>query len=83
MLIKLVGVLYHLHLSLDQVAKIYSLDEHRPYEYKESLKGLLKLLPSELHIGLHAGMIVMPLMAGYLLKLMHGKTHFLHFCALQ
>ena len=82
-LIKLVGVLYHRHLSLDQVVKLGSLDEHRPCGYKESMKGLPKLLPSELRIGLQAGTVVMPPMVGCLLKLMHGKTHFLRFCALQ
>ena len=82
-LFKLVGVLYHRHLSLDQVVKLDILGEHRPYGYKESVKGLSKLLPSELCIGLEAGTVVMPPMAGCLLKLMHGKAHFLRFCALQ
>ena len=63
--------------------KLYNLDEHRPYGYKESLKGLSKLLPSELRIWLQVGTIVMIPMAGCLLKLMRGKTHFLFLYALQ
>ena len=63
--------------------ELYSLDEHGPCGYKESMKGLPKLLPSELRIGLQAGTVVMPPMVGCLLKLMHGKTHFLLFYSLQ
>ena len=76
-LIKLVGVLYHRHLSLDQAMKLCSLDEHRPYGYKESAKGLPKLLPSELRVWLQTSPKVMPPIANGFLKLVRGKVDLL------
>ena len=80
-IIELVGVLNHRHLSLNQVMKLSSLDEHRPCEYKDSMKGLSELLLGELRIGLQAGTIVMPPLAGHLMQLI--KIHLLFLHALQ
>ena len=71
------SVLHYRHLSLNQVAKLGSLDEHGSLGYQEPTERLLQLLPSELRIWLQTSSIVMPPIANGLLKLVRSKVDLL------
>ena len=47
-LIELMSLLHYRHLSLNQVMKLSSLDEHGSLGYEEPTEWILELLPSKL-----------------------------------
>ena len=71
------SVLHYRHLSLNQVAKLDSLDEHGSLGYEEPMECLLELLRSELRIWLQTNPTVVPPIASGFLKLVHGKVDLL------
>ena len=71
------SVLHYRHLSLNQVAKLSSLDEHVSLEYEEPMEHLLELLPCEVCIWLQTSPIVVPPIASGFLKLVCGKVDLL------
>jgi len=77
------SVLHYRHLSLNQVAKLGSLDEHGSLGYEEPTKHILELLPCKLCVWLQTGPIVMPPIASGLLKLVRGKVNLLIIIALD
>ena len=77
------SVLHYRHLSLNQVAKLSSLDKHGSLRNEEPMEHLLELLPSELHIWLQTSPIVMPPIASGFLKLVHNKVDHLNIITLD
>ena len=71
------SLLHYQHLSLNQVVKLGTHDEHGSLRYEESTECILELLPSKLCVQLQTSSVVMPPIASSFLKLVRGKVDLL------